>query len=122
MGDLTQFGVSVLFSNTGDTNATNIEARFYFIYSDPPIEQYRQILLSEVTPQEQNMMRFREYIPTEYAKDFFTVLKVKYNISGKEDEPLHTDYRYFRYDPSGQLLVDIRDKEGLLKKVVDNSW
>lgn len=122
LGDLVQFGISVLFSNTGDTTATNIESRLYFIYSDPPIEQYRQILLAEVSPREQNMMRFREYIPASYVSDFYAVLKVKYSIPGRNGEPLHSDYRFFRYEPSDQKLVDIKDSEDRLKKVVDRYW
>jgi len=114
-----RYTINLTLKNNGDTLVTRVEGRFYIFYSDPIIEQYRQIMIGKIRKTEQNTLSMQELIPVEYAKSFYAGFKMKYNIPEREGEREVTDYRFYRYDAVSGTLVNHDDPGKKLQSITD---
>jgi len=114
-----RYSVNLTLKNIGDTLVTRVEGRFYIFYSDPIIEQYRQIVIGKIRKTEQNTLSMQELIPAEYAQSFYAGFKMKYFIPELEGEREVTDSKFYRYDAVSGTVVTYDDPGKKLQMITE---
>lgn len=119
-GDLMKYRFNALFMNPDSVSYENITGRIYLIYADPLLTQYRIFTMPGLAAGQQNMIQLDEYIPLEYAEDFFIGVKLGMYRPGEDDEIFL--YSFFRYTGGEPGAKAISGGERKLKKVMDEHW